>query len=100
MRRALAVAEHADPEAEQHVVGRRRAVLPQDVWDRRPVVVRDADGDPLVDPEARAELPDAKGKGKGEQAGKRGGGRGGRLQAARAGGFGTRVATVLEPATV
>ena len=41
MRRGFAVAEDADPEAEQHVVGRRRAVLAQQVRDRRPVVVGD-----------------------------------------------------------
>ena len=56
VRRTLGVAERAHPEAEQHVVGGRRAVLAQQARDRRPVVVRDPDGDPLVDPEACVQL--------------------------------------------
>ena len=56
----LAVAEEAHPDPEQHVVERRRPVLAQEVRDRRPVLVRDADRDPLVDPEAGVQLPRAR----------------------------------------
>src|SRR5581483_9935947 len=50
---SLAVAEHANPKTEQHVVERRRAVLAEQVRDRGPVLVRDANRDALVNPEAR-----------------------------------------------
>lgn len=63
-------------------------------------MVGDADGDPLVDPKARAELPNAKREGQSEQADDRGRGGAGGPQAARAGGFGTSEATVLTPARV
>ena len=52
----LAVTEHPDPEAEQHVVPGRRAVLAQDARDRRPVMVSDADREALVDPETAVQL--------------------------------------------
>ena len=55
VRRALAVAEPADPHVEEQVVERRRTVLPEQVRNRREVMVRDPDGDALVDPEARAQ---------------------------------------------
>jgi hypothetical protein len=55
VRRALAVTEPADPNVQQQVVQRRRAVLTEQVRDRREVVVRDPDGQTFVDPEAAAE---------------------------------------------
>ncbi len=53
--RTLTVAEPADPHVKQEVVERWRAVLAEQVRNRRERVVRDPDGDPLVDPEAGAE---------------------------------------------
>ena len=59
VRRALAVAEGANPEPEQHVVRRRRTVLAQQRGNRRPVMVGEADRDALVDPEPCVQLPRA-----------------------------------------
>ena len=52
VRLALAVAEDRDPDVQQQVVQRRRAVQAQDRRDVRQRVRRDADRQALVDPEA------------------------------------------------
>ena len=51
----LAAAEDVDPDAEQHVVQRRRAVLLQHARDVQQRVRGDADRQALVDPEARVD---------------------------------------------
>ena len=55
MRRALAVSEPADPDVEQEVIERRRAILTEQARDRRQRMVGDPDRDPLVDPEPGTE---------------------------------------------
>ncbi len=57
--RALAVAEPRHPDPQQQVIERRRAVLAKRVEERRPRMVRDADGQAFVDPETGVELPRA-----------------------------------------
>ncbi len=56
-----------EPEVQQHVVQRRRAVLAQHAGDVAERPVRDPDREPLVDPEAGVELARAQQHGDGEQ---------------------------------
>ena len=63
----LRVPREREPEVQQHVVQRRRAVLAQHVRDVAERPVGDPDRQPLVDPEARAELARAQQDGDGEQ---------------------------------
>ena len=63
----LRVAREREPEVQQQVVQRRRAVLAQHARDVAERPVGDPDRQPLVDPESRAELARAQQEGDGEQ---------------------------------
>jgi hypothetical protein len=63
----LRTSRHGQPDVEQQVIERRRAVLAQHSGDVGERPVGDADGEPLVDPEAGVELGRAQRDGDGDQ---------------------------------